>query len=329
MKIASVPPKISVGSRHRVLFLEEQAFEELAASLNNIPRLRFEHLPSKYLTAALMLCRSATARTTSFTFASTGDLGSNQLSYQGRNCVSAHIVERRQNDFVPNNQIYYKLRKDFSENPQLEWLRAMQMGTCTFYNAQQLDYYETNISLPLLPKIQPSSIVECEQKNLAISSKLDELCLSPTFTFLPFTNQVMDTIAFSSTRFVVLVNLKPAAPGHLLIVPKRIVSSVHDFCDEDCKDWGYVLRKTVDTLTTLYPFAAVEGFSIAIQYGKEAGQTVWHQHTHVIPFSFHSKLAGEPERDEETQERKPPRTSQEMRKECEELRKIFYRSPSL
>lgn len=97
-----------------------------------------------------------------------------------------------------------------------------------------------------------------------------------------FSKILVTSQVFYKTKYTyALVNLKPLLPGHILIVPLR--TGVHNLCDlnkEETIDY-------FDTVQVVHQFIKwqfqADSLNIAIQDGPEAGQTVPHLHTHVIP----------------------------------------------
>ncbi|AGO09938.1 AaceriAAL053Cp [[Ashbya] aceris (nom. inval.)] len=97
------------------------------------------------------------------------------------------------------------------------------------------------------------------------------------FSKFPVTSQV-----FYRTRYsYALVNLKPLVPGHVLVVPLR-PTCVHlrDLTPEEHSDYFQTLQVVHQFVQAEFKAAAM---NIAIQDGPEAGQTVPHLHTHIIP----------------------------------------------
>lgn len=76
------------------------------------------------------------------------------------------------------------------------------------------------------------------------------------------------------------VNLKPIVPGHILVCPVRSVARVKELTTDELCDM---------MLTGQYLQAALEDYynttaaNIAIQDGKDAGQSVAHVHLHILP----------------------------------------------
>lgn len=91
------------------------------------------------------------------------------------------------------------------------------------------------------------------------------------------TNQV-----FFKTKFTyALVNLKPIVPGHVLVVPLRTnVIELTDLTLEESQDYFQVLQLIQRFIKWYYK---ADALNIAIQDGPEAGQSVPHLHTHIIP----------------------------------------------
>ncbi|SCV02845.1 LAMI_0H03444g1_1 [Lachancea mirantina] len=91
------------------------------------------------------------------------------------------------------------------------------------------------------------------------------------------TNQVF----YISKHSYALVNLKPITPGHILIVPLRTsVVNLADLTTEENADYFKTLQLVHRFIKHHYK---ADSLNIAVQDGPEAGQTVPHLHTHVIP----------------------------------------------
>lgn len=86
-----------------------------------------------------------------------------------------------------------------------------------------------------------------------------------------------------SARAAAFVNLRPIVPGHVLVVPRKIVPHMSDLGDEDYTGlWGLV-RTVQSTLQKAYP--ETTAFNVAVQDGRAAGQSVPHVHVHILPRS--------------------------------------------
>ncbi|KAF2637485.1 HIT-like protein [Massarina eburnea CBS 473.64] len=77
-----------------------------------------------------------------------------------------------------------------------------------------------------------------------------------------------------------LVNLKPLLPGHVLVSPRRIVPRFNDLSAAEVQDLFMTVQRVSRTIERVYHASAL---NIAIQDGVDAGQSVPHVHTHIIP----------------------------------------------
>lgn len=130
-------------------------------------------------------------------------------------------------------------------------------------------------------------------------------------------------VFYSTSHSFAFVNLKPVTDGHVLICPKRVVQHLTDLTDSETADLFIVAKKVQLVLEKHH---GVKAFTICVQDGKEAGQTVPHVHVHILARrsgdfgdnEIYQKLASH---DKET-ERKP-RTDEVMAEEAALYRKLM------
>ena len=72
----------------------------------------------------------------------------------------------------------------------------------------------------------------------------------------------------------------PVNEGHTLITPKRHIENIFEATDEEFKAFKELLFKVKELIDKRYK---PDGYNIGVNVGKEAGQTVFHLHIHVIP----------------------------------------------
>jgi histidine triad (HIT) family protein len=75
-------------------------------------------------------------------------------------------------------------------------------------------------------------------------------------------------------------DLRPVAPTHVLVIPKRHVAAVREAEDTDVELLGHVMLGARDVARTLGLVAG--GYRIVMNNGEDAGQTVFHLHAHVL-----------------------------------------------
>ncbi|GAA5996556.1 hypothetical protein JCM5350_002193 [Sporobolomyces pararoseus] len=99
-----------------------------------------------------------------------------------------------------------------------------------------------------------------------------------SFRFASF--KIPNQIFYQSPLSLGIVNLKPLVPGHVLIIPKRVVPRFRDLTGEEVTD----LFKSVHEISRVIEkeFKA-QALNVALQDGPLAGQSVPHVHVHIIP----------------------------------------------
>ncbi|MYN12396.1 HIT domain-containing protein [Pusillimonas sp. TS35] len=88
---------------------------------------------------------------------------------------------------------------------------------------------------------------------------------------------------YEDDDFVVFHDINPAAPVHLLMVPRHHVASMQDITEQDAGWLGKMMtlapRLAHDNGCTPGPEG---GFRLVINTGTEGGQEVAHLHMHII-----------------------------------------------
>lgn len=72
----------------------------------------------------------------------------------------------------------------------------------------------------------------------------------------------------------------PMNKGHAIIICKRHIQSYFEATDEEVKEMHQLIQQTKRIIDEKFN---PDGYNIAINIGKSAGQTVMHLHIHVIP----------------------------------------------
>lgn len=293
--------------------------------ISTSPTARQLHdLDGPSLSNMLTTVRSIATAKGSFTISSPGIPASNSKC----SVPVIHVIERVDDDFVPNNLIYHKLRMLHDSQPFLDFVERARhsLPIDSTVGAEVMDQ-------PALPPVDEvlnavctkhvrssPSIDDSSRMNLENAGQRsgDGICY-----FWPHAMRSEVSVPYRSKHYMVLVNLKPIVPGHLLVVPLRVLPCVQFLSSEEVAEWGTVVKLCFDVLGR-FSNGRNDGFAVAVQQGPHAGQTVPHLHTHVIPFDSAGRLAGEPEEgDEEEQERRKPRTTDEMAAETALMHGLF------
>lgn len=77
-----------------------------------------------------------------------------------------------------------------------------------------------------------------------------------------------------------LVNLKPLLPGHVLVIPRRVTPRLSDLTHAELTDLFLTVQRVGRMVERVYEASSL---NVAIQDGFDAGQSVPHVHTHIIP----------------------------------------------
>ena len=96
-----------------------------------------------------------------------------------------------------------------------------------------------------------------------------------------FCNLPEDRIIKSYDQFNIIRDLYPVTYLHSLVIPKRHVENYFDLYDEELCELNFILKDLKLDLEKIDK--KISGFNIGINIGKDAGQTIFHCHIHVIP----------------------------------------------
>jgi diadenosine tetraphosphate (Ap4A) HIT family hydrolase len=96
-------------------------------------------------------------------------------------------------------------------------------------------------------------------------------------------DRVPASFVYRDEHIVAFLDIRPATPGHLLVVPTRHVATLGDL-DEDlgAQMWRVATRLAAALRSSGLP---CEGINIFLADGEAAFQDVFHTHLHVLPRS--------------------------------------------
>jgi len=86
-------------------------------------------------------------------------------------------------------------------------------------------------------------------------------------------------IEHEDDRCIVIHDIQPAAPVHLLIIPKTVISRVGDAAPADEAVLGHLLL-TAGIVARKLNLA--RGFRLVVNHGPDACETVPHLHVHLL-----------------------------------------------
>ena len=93
--------------------------------------------------------------------------------------------------------------------------------------------------------------------------------------------EIPSTKVYEDDTVLAFRDLDPQAPEHVLIIPKKHLSSVLDFGAEDRELAAHILTDVVPALARTLGIDA-GGFRLVTNTGADGGQTVGHLHFHLL-----------------------------------------------
>tara|TARA_B100001109_G_scaffold255326_1_gene257757 strand:+ start:1237 stop:1578 length:342 start_codon:yes stop_codon:yes gene_type:complete len=93
-------------------------------------------------------------------------------------------------------------------------------------------------------------------------------------------------ILYEDDKSIVIEDIQPQAPTHLLIIPKKPLAKVSDATIDDQSILGHLILVAKEIADQLQ---LDETFRLVINNGAKAGQSVFHLHIHLLsgrPFTW-------------------------------------------
>jgi histidine triad (HIT) family protein len=92
--------------------------------------------------------------------------------------------------------------------------------------------------------------------------------------------EIKADIVYEDSHVLAFRDINPVAPTHVLVIPKTHVTSLAEPADADAESLGRVL---VGARTVAQKLGLVEnGYRVVLNSGRDAGQSVFHLHAHVL-----------------------------------------------
>ena len=92
--------------------------------------------------------------------------------------------------------------------------------------------------------------------------------------------QIPAEIVYQDERSVVIRDINPQAPVHVLIIPRDHLESLDEAAQRDEATLGHLLRVAARTAND--QGLSESGYRTVINTGRGAGQSVFHLHVHVL-----------------------------------------------
>lgn len=94
------------------------------------------------------------------------------------------------------------------------------------------------------------------------------------------TKQIPAQIVYEDESMLAFRDINPQAPTHLLVIPKRHVSTINDLVPADASLVGQMVL-TAQRLAVKEGIGE-SGFRLTMNCNRDGGQTVYHIHLHLL-----------------------------------------------
>ena len=92
--------------------------------------------------------------------------------------------------------------------------------------------------------------------------------------------EIPGAIVYEDDRLLAFNDINPQAPTHVLIVPKRHIESLNDLNGDDDGIVGEMVRRAAAIAKSRGISAG--GYRVLFNTNRDAGQTVFHIHLHLL-----------------------------------------------
>ena len=92
--------------------------------------------------------------------------------------------------------------------------------------------------------------------------------------------EINSDFVYEDDEIIAFKDINPAAPIHILVIPKKHIESIIDLTDED----EMLVGKMYTAVRKIAKKLNIEesGFRLIVNCGKDAGQEVPHLHFHIL-----------------------------------------------
>lgn len=92
--------------------------------------------------------------------------------------------------------------------------------------------------------------------------------------------QIPADIVFEDELVLALRDIKPGAPVHILVVPKKPIARIAEATSDDHQVLGHMLLKAAEIAANAG--LNEKGYRLVINNGPDAGESVPHLHLHIL-----------------------------------------------
>jgi histidine triad (HIT) family protein len=94
------------------------------------------------------------------------------------------------------------------------------------------------------------------------------------------TREIPSDIVLETEEVLAFKDVRPVAPAHALVIPKKHLTSLHDAAPDDAAVLGRLMLAAREVAEKLGLGAS--GYRLVVNTGADGGQSVFHLHVHVL-----------------------------------------------
>jgi len=91
--------------------------------------------------------------------------------------------------------------------------------------------------------------------------------------------EIPTDIVYQDDKCLAFRDVRPQAPTHVLVIPRKEIASLADATNEDSPLLGHLLSAA---RTVAAQLGLARGYRLVINCGPDGGQTVDHLHVHIL-----------------------------------------------
>jgi histidine triad (HIT) family protein len=91
--------------------------------------------------------------------------------------------------------------------------------------------------------------------------------------------EIPAAIVYEDDLVLAIRDIKPQAPVHVLIFPKKVIPRIAEAKAENEQLLGYILLKAAEVAKQLN---LIDGYRLIVNNGADGGETVPHLHVHIL-----------------------------------------------
>lgn len=91
---------------------------------------------------------------------------------------------------------------------------------------------------------------------------------------------VITKVVYRNDKFMVILNMFPFNPGHIMVVPLRHVESLSELTRDELNEFFWMGTKTVRLVEVAFN---PTGVNLGLNIGSAAGASIEHLHLHIVP----------------------------------------------